>query len=175
MQYYNEKPDDRSAESLAMHAIVCSKIPTVYLWGGLGEIITDGVIDEKKVEYPEVYNEKHCEELRKLVGKNVRGFDCSGLIKNYMMGGLKDFKYKNKLDFNSAMLLEKAEKSGPVETLPEQRGICLYMKGHVGIYVGNGMVIESTSNPKFGNGVVRTKLSDREWLSWFFCPTIAYR
>lgn len=165
---------DKKAEALAMHAIVCSKMPTVYLWGGLGEYITPELIWQKRKEYPKVYTSKKCLQLLKCVGKGIRGFDCSGLIKNYMMGGLTNYKLQAELDMNSAMLLNNSVKSGPIETLPEVRGVCLYMKGHVGIYVGNGYVIESTSNPKFGNGVVRTKLTDRKWLNWFYCPTIEY-
>ena len=113
-------------------------------------------------------------KLKKCIDKNVRGFDCSGLIKNYMMGGLIEYKYDNSIDMNSEMMLEKSIKKGTIDTLPEVRGICLYMPGHVGIYVGNGFVIESTSNKKFGDGVCKTKISDRKWTHWFYCPTITY-
>jgi len=144
------------------------------LWGGLGEIITEEVIADRKSEYPKVYDEKCCERLRKQIGKDVRGFDCSGLIKTYIMGGLAKYTYNAKYDLNSGMMLEQAEKSGDIKSLPEQPGVCLYMPGHVGIYMGKEKVIESTSNPKFGDGVVETKLSDREWTHWFYCPTLTY-
>ena len=48
------------------------------------------------------------------------------------------------------------------------------MDGHTGIYVGGGLVIESTPNPRFGNGVVQTKLSDRPWTQWYCCHGVNY-
>lgn len=161
-------------DSLAMHAVVCSKLPTVYLWGGIGEYITKEVIERKKREYSRVFTNEKCRELNRLIGQGVRGYDCSGLIKQYLMGGLTHFKYDSSLDFNSSMLLEYAEHKGTIDTLPETSGICLYMPGHVGVYMGCGRVIESTSNPQFGCGVVNTQLKTREWTHWFCCPNIDY-
>ncbi len=167
-------PSKTSAD-LAQHARVCLKMPTVYLWGGLGEIITEEIIETLKKAYPKVYTPEHCEELKKCIGHNIRGFDCSGLIKNFVMGGLSHFQYDSAMDLNSGMMLDAADQSETIDSLPEQAGICLYMPGHVGIYMGNQDVIESTSNPKFGNGVIKTKLSDRKWTHWFHCPGIDYR
>lgn len=164
----------KNAEALAMHARVCSKMPTVYMWGGMGEFITKQSIEEKKKEYPAKYTEDYCRHLEEFIGKNVRGFDCSGLIKNYMMGGLINYKYDASLDYYSGRLLEAAEKSGTMDSFPDQRGLCLYMPGHVGIYMGRQIVIEATNNVKFGDGVVWTHLKDREWTHWFQCPTIFY-
>ena len=48
------------------------------------------------------------------------------------------------------------------------------MNKHVGIYVGDGTVIEATNNPKFGDGVVKTRLCDRKWEKWFCCRGIDY-
>lgn len=165
----------RTADALVSHAEDCLNLPTVYLWGGLGEIITKEVIDDRKKLYPRVYNHSHCKELKKCIESGIYGFDCSGLIKNFIMGGILDYEYDPAKDMNSEMLLKAAEKSGTMDTMPELPGVCLYMPGHVGIYIGNGEVIESTSNPKFGNGVVKTNLSDREWTEWFFCPEVEYQ
>ena len=162
------------AAALAQHAEKCLKLPTVYLWDGLGQLITEKVIEEGVERYPEVYTEEYCKHLRKHIGKNTYGFDCSGLIKNFIMGGLENFQLDESLDYNSSMLLRYSEKSGEIRTLPEIKGVCLYMPGHVGIYMGNGRVIEATRNIKFGDGVVETALKDRKWTDWFFCPGIQY-
>ena len=94
------------------------------------------------------------------------------------MGGAAHFKYASKLDWDSDTMCQRARYKGPVRSklvpFPELPGICLGMPGHVGIYVGQGQVIEATNNPQFGNGVLLTKLSDRDWRIWFLCPGIDY-
>ena len=47
------------------------------------------------------------------------------------------------------------------------------MAGHIGVYIGNGQVVESTRSI-FGDGVVITHLTDRPWLHWLECPYIIY-
>ena len=171
MQYHHYEKD---AQSLAIHASVCSKMPTVYLWGGLGEVITEELIQKKQLEYPSHYTDAFCDELRKLIDRGVRGYDCSGLIKSFLMGGLPNYSYDPAYDLNSKSLLNHSKTKGKISTMPEYSGICLYLPGHVGIYMGNGNVIESTNNIRFGNGVVNTKLEDREWTDWFCCPFLEY-
>ena len=162
------------SESLAKHAETCLTLPTHYIWGGIGELITPELIQEKALLYPDVYTEEYQKNLFPFIDNSTRGFDCSGLINNFRMGGLEHYRFQENLDWNSQMLFEGAMEKGGIQSLPELRGVCLYLKGHVGIYVGNGDVIESTSNPKFGNGVVKTKVTDREWTHWFCCPGISY-
>ncbi len=157
---------------LYTHAMECLKINTVYLWGGLGEVISEESIQSRRDKYPNVYDDDKCNQLRALIGKNYRGFDCSGLIKNYIMGGIDYFEYNESLDKNSYSMYEEALNKGVIDNLPELPGTCLYMKGHVGIYAGNGNVIESTSNIRFGNGVVMTNIMDRNWENWFWCNGI---
>ena len=164
-----------NGEALARHAEAWLKLDTRYVWGGLGTIITQELIDEKRAMYPGTYHREYVEHLQACVGKEFYGVDCSGLIKNYLMGGLENFQYDAALDLNAEMLYAYAETSGDMDSVPEVRGLCLYMEGHVGIYVGNGKVIESTSNKKFGDGVCQTTLKDRVWLKWFQCPGVAYK
>ena len=90
------------------------------------------------------------------------------------MGGFSRFHYDPALDYNSLTLLENAWAQGESVQLPEVPGLCLYLPGHVGIYVGCGRVIEATANPRFGDGVVETAFTDREWTRWFTCPHIRY-
>lgn len=162
------------AEQLARHAKMCLCFPTHYLWGGIGEYITPELIACKAALYPSVYTSEYQQQLLRFSNKNIRGFDCSGLINNFRMGGLCHFCFAQELDQNSQSLFDNANVKDNIQSVPELCGICLYLKGHVGIYIGCGNVIEATSNPKFGNGVVKTKLSDREWTHWFCCPGIKY-
>ena len=168
------KKTRKNKAGLVKHAKDILEMKTVYLWGGLGERLAAEVIEDRKNMYPEKYTEEYCQKLFACTESDepTYGFDCSGLIKNYVMGGFANYKYDPKYDLNSYMMLEQSARSGEIAALPEEPGLCLFMPGHVGIYIGNQEVIESTANPKFGDGVVKTKLSDREWTHWFLCPGI---
>lgn len=45
------------------------------------------------------------------------------------------------------------------------------MTAHIGIYIGNGEVIEAMNTLR---GVTRTKLVGREWTHWLQIPYISY-
>lgn len=162
------------AKNLVLYAEECLKLPTHYIWGGIGEVLTPKLIAQKTALYPLVYTVDYRHDLLPYLGKEIRGFDCSGLINCFRMGGLDTFQMQGDLDQSSSELFQSAFVKGDISTLPELAGICLFLPGHVGIYLGNGRVAEATNNPKFGNGVVETHLTDRSWTHWFHCPGIIY-
>ena len=45
------------------------------------------------------------------------------------------------------------------------------MRGHVGVYIGNGEVIEARGHEY---GVVKTKLARRPWKRWAYIDEIEY-
>jgi len=148
---------------------------TRYLMGAMGTYITAERIEEQTTYFSEWYTKERVEETKKFYPyAGFLGFDCSGLIKSYYFGGIGLPDYSAEKDWNSKGLLEHSERKGPIHTLPELPGVCLYMKDHVGVYVGGGNVIECTSSERFGNGVVMTKIGDRPWEQWFYCPYISY-
>ena len=51
---------------------------------------------------------------------------------------------KTQKDLSCEGLLAEAKEKGDISTIPEIPGVLVYMKGHMGIYIGNGKVIEST-------------------------------
>ena len=163
------------AKSLVKHAYTCMRMPTVYCMGGVGLILTrEWLLDAKKRTPGYFSSNNDFEMLWSIPNGEIRCFDCSGLIKCFLMGGLNHFVYDKALDINAGTMLKRAEVKGSIDTMPEQPGICVYMKDHVGIYAGNGRVIESTPSPCFGNGVVMTRLTDREWSDWFRLSGISY-
>lgn len=147
---------------------------SVYVWDGLGEVLTHEFLDRKEKAHPDFQSHEKWIELHDHVDGETMGFDCSGLIKRFLMGGFHHFLYRPELDRNAKGLFLNATCSGDIKGLPEIPGVCLYMDGHTGIYAGHGQVIESTPNARFGNGVVQTKLSDRPWEHWYFCRGIDY-
>ena len=60
---------------------------------------------------------------------------------------------------------------GLLETMPDVPGVLVFMPGHVGVYVGNGKVIEARGH---AYGVVQTDLNKRGWKEWGKLDWIEY-
>jgi hypothetical protein len=152
-----------------------AKLPTVYMWGTYGDVVSESLIQRKKKQYPNNYSDSRVSKLRTKVG-NTYGCDCSGLIKWFLMtdGGktLKP-KYQSKYDLGTSGLYSKATTKGKIATLPELPGVAVWKNGHVGVYVGNGKVIECTLSSR-GDGVVYSNLKDYGWTHWLKIPGITY-
>ncbi len=150
------------------------KMNTVYMWGGIMRLVTESYISGRANQYPSWYTPARVAKFRALIGKDYYGVDCVGLIKSYYWGGVGSKNYKAETDKSANGMFQVATEKGPISTLPEIPGVCLWMDGHIGVYIGNGLVIESTNNTRFGDGVCQTKLSDRNWTHWLKCPYIEY-
>ena len=153
---------------------------TIYVYGSFGNTLTESFINQKAKQY--AYNLPRKSIYKKCMnsGGTEYAFDCVGLIKSYIWGGYGKVKYNSAQDKSANGMLSASKVKGKINTMPQKLGILVHMDGHIGIYIGNGYVIESTPNTKFakqnhgGGGVCRTKLSDRKWTSWCECPFITY-
>jgi hypothetical protein len=78
-------------------------------------------------------------------------------------------------DTNADGMFEKCKKMGmawgPISTIPDKPGIAVRFAGHVGVYVGNGEVVEWRG---FAYGCVKTKLKNRGWTHWYELPWTEY-
>ena len=153
------------------HVNACAALPTKYLYGGMMEPISRALIQRLSRRYPDHYSEDRINYLLQFEG--FRACDCSGLIKSFFFG-INGSCYEPFFDRNAEMLFRSSMHSGPIETLPETPGICLFMPGHTGVYLGSGDVVEATPNPEFGDGVVHTRVESRKWTHWYCCPFILY-
>lgn len=154
---------------------------TIYVYGTFGQTLTTTLINKKAKQY--AYNIS-----RKALYKTVMNssgteyaFDCVGLIKAYMWGWDNGkTTYKSSQDKSANGMYLAAKKKGSIKTIPETPGVLVQMDGHIGIYIGDGYVIESTPSKTFakqshgGGGVCKTKLSSRKWEHWLECPYITY-
>ena len=153
---------------------------SIYLYGSFGQTLSEAFITQKAKQY--VYNISRQSIYKKCLASagTEFAFDCVGLIKAYLWGGHGNPKYNSKQDKSANGMYNAAKKKGKINTLPEIPGILVHMSGHIGIYIGDGYVIECTPNKTYakqdhkGGGVCKTKLSARKWTGWCECPYITY-
>lgn len=139
-----------------------------YWYGTYGQIATEALYKGKKKQYPQYYT---ATDFPSQYGQKVH--DCSGLPEGYLMSESIDDvpKYNSKYDYSANGLRKACKEQGDIKTIPEIPGVCVFYDGHVGVYIGNGYVIEARGH-KYG--VVKTKLSARPWKWWGKHPDIEY-
>ena len=104
-----------------------------------------------------------------------RTADCVGLIKGYGWYDAESGEIKvgsnGMADVTANGMFEAAEIKGTIDTIPDVPGLAVWHEGHIGIYIGNGEVIEAMNTRR---GVTRTRLAGREWTHWLQIPYISY-
>lgn len=123
-----------------------------------GNIATEGLLRQKSAQYPSHYKTDKTKDY----GKRVH--DCVGLIKAYLWCDSFNSvpKYNSEQDKDVSGFLANCKETGSIDTIPEIPGVLVFMSGHVGVYIGNGKVIEC----KGSDGVVITELKKRAWYKW---------
>lgn len=141
-----------------------------YWYGTFGNIATADLYSYKRNQYPQYY--KSWNDFPTQYGKRVH--DCVGLIKGYLWSDSPTAtpKYNSSQDVSANGMLSKCTEKGAISTMPDIPGVLVFMNGHVGVYIGNGEVIEAQGHE---NGVIKTKLKSRPWANWGKCPWITYQ
>lgn len=133
-----------------------------YWWGTFGQTANAGLLAAKRQQYPSYYT---AGDFPAQFGQKVH--DCVGLIKGYLWCDTPDSEpiYKAAQDVAVSGLYLTCKEHGNMGTMPELPGVCVFFSdmSHVGVYVGNGEVVEATGHAK---GVVKTKLAGRGWALW---------
>lgn len=151
---------------------------TPYIYGTYGQILTERKLAELRKMYPERFTDDRYKYARDHY-INKRTTDCYGLFKRYKWTGGdaenpsldENPIYNAKEDISANQAYERAKVKGPISTLPEVRGLAVRYPGHVGVYIGNGKVVEARG---FNYGTVITNLKDRKWTHWFQEDGISY-
>lgn len=141
---------------------------TIYVLGTCGWSFTSTLLEQKCRQLS--WNQQNRPFLEKYVDKGKKAFDCCGLIKAYLW----DEGYNEHTDENEQMMYDRAIEKGNISTMPEIPGILVFMQGHVGVYVGDGEVIESIPSNVSGWGVQKHPLKGRGWTKWAKYKHIKY-
>jgi len=143
-----------------------------YVWGTFGQLLTSTLLASKIKQYPDgVGGYKDFIQSHWL---NRKVTDCVGLIKSYIWFNGSVPVYNSATDTSADGMYSRAKEGGPISSMPNIPGICVWKKGHIGVYIGGGQVIEAHGT-KFG--VIQTPLKgagSTPWTHWLKCPYISY-
>lgn len=129
---------------------------------------TESLLRQKSAQYPTQYK---WTDFIEQYGQRVH--DCVGLIKGYLWSENSNSTpiYNSKQDKDVSGMKANCTETGNIKTIPELPGVLVFMEGHVGIYIGNGKVIEARGH---AYGVVETNLVGRGWTKWGKLDWITY-
>ena len=139
-----------TGEELASKCLdIISKYRTKYAKGTFGQCATPAFLSSKAKQYPEWYTPKDAPSKMPMLldlPDDTRLFDCVGLIKGVIWGFPNVVYTSNGLrDMTDQTMWDKSlDKSTDFSNI--QVGELLWMKGHVGVYIGNGRAIECTGS-----------------------------
>lgn len=164
-----------------------AKLGAGYVYGTyFGAIITEATIQAKAAQYPKQYTADYIRRTRKWIGKEAG--DCVGLIKGYYWYDPSQnkvfYRFEGRPDSSANGMMANAKIMGGktasqnlgvtwgyLANIPERPGVLVWRDGHIGVYIGNKLVIESRG---VDYGVVKTALGSRGWTHWCLCPSIDY-
>lgn len=139
---------------------------TKYAWGCFGCPLTPGIVASKAKQYPEMYDAAKRNELIAAGKTGAFGFDCVNVIKGLLWGwtgrrdqtwGGANYNSNGVPDINADQMIAKcSEVSTDFSKIVP--GEAVWLPGHIGVYIGGGVVIEAT--PIWKNGVQKTALAN---------------
>ena len=159
----------KTAEGLVEYAK--AQLGRPYWFGTFGTIANVSLWTSKSKQYPQYYTEARKTKAKEHYGKKVH--DCAGLIKGYLWSESADApaKYNAKQDLSADAMYQTAKQKGTIATIPERPGLAVWRKGHIGVYIGGGKVIEAKG---FDFGVIKSNLKGSTFTHWLEVPNIDY-
>lgn len=169
---------------------IATKYKTVYMWGVFGSPVTEAIIKEKATQYPDWYNSSKVAQLRTYIGKNTYGFDCVNLMKGVLWGwdgnpnayyGGAKYASNGVPDVSADGMINLCKDVKTTDFDKMLVGEGLWMPGHWGVYIGNGLAVECT--PIWKNGAQITAVGNigtksgyntRRWTKHGKVPYVLY-
>ena len=144
------------------------KKKTRYVWGAHGQKLTESFVKNQIKIHEKWYNENNrgtdlLMELKRGELNDAFGFDCSGLVLAVSAYGWKEdgtFISENNIKFDTTANKIKDMFESPINIAESTKewynknlvpGMALWMDGHIGIFVGDGKIVEATTK---GNKVM---------------------
>lgn len=167
---------------------IAENYKTSYIWGGLGRPITEPNIQNAIAQYS--VNSKYAAGARRYVGQaKAFFFDCVGLIKCILWGWCGDSSKSRGGAIYASNGVPDTSADGMIASCSGvstdfsdiEVGEALWCKGHIGIYIGDGLGVECT--PAWKNGVQITAVSNigaksgynsRKWTKHGKLPYVNY-
>ena len=151
-----------------------------YWYGTCGYSCTESLLKSKTKQYPAHYTSGRMARYRKDIAANQICGDCvGGAIKwavwsqlgtqksVYKSGGCPDTSADGMFSYCKKQGMDW----GAIGSLPEIPGVAVRSSGHVGVYIGDGKVVEWRG---FAYGCVITEVKKRSWTHWYKMPWVEY-
>lgn len=150
-----------------------------YWYGTHGHKCTEDLLQRKRRQYPSHYTDGRMATYRKHIQAGDSCADCVGAIKYAYWSDLgahgQKYGSNNMPDVSADGLFAFAKEQGcdwgTINTMPDKPGLAVRYSGHVGYYMGNGVVREWRG---YKYGRVDTKLKERKWTHWHELPYVDY-
>ncbi len=141
------------------------KVGVPYVMGTNGKVLTQAAYSDLTRRNPGGwFVAARLPKVKAWVGQVTT--DCHGLVEWFVREQTGQV-----YDTTADAAYNAATVKGAIETIPEMPGVCVRYKGHVGVYIGGGYVVEARG---FDYGVCITKLLARTWTHWYKHPKITY-
>lgn len=158
---------------------IAKNYKTLYVMGCFGAPLN--ATNKKRYTSNHAYNKQSSRKnMINNASSDTFGFDCVCLIKGVLWGwnGNLNHVYGGAVygsngvpDINADTMITKC-KNISTDFNNITIGEAVWLSGHIGVYIGNGEVVECT--PAWKNNVQITKLSQRKWLKHGKLPYITY-
>ena len=144
-----------------------------YVWGTYGEVLDSASFQFRLNQYP--YEVGRFSDFIRQNWLGKRTADCIGLIKGYGWynpeTGAIEYGSNGFPDIDATSIYYEATEKGPISTIPEIPGLAVWQRGHIGVYVGGGQVIQAAGTMQ---GVKLSHLSQTGFTHWLKIPYIHY-
>lgn len=166
-------PTTKNNLDLVQWAIEAENAGWGYVYGTYGSVLDETLLASKISQYPDEVG--GYEDFIRQNWLGGRTADCVGLIKGYGWYNTETARTQiganGMPDIGADTMYENAAEKGTIDTIPEIPGLAVWHEGHIGIYIGNGEVIEAMGTQY---GVVKTQLTNSRWTHWLKIPYITY-